>query len=429
MRGNKLNILVFPCGSEIGLEIHRSLKYSMHVHVIGGNSVDDHGKFVYEEYIGHLPFIDSEEIIPSLQKIVRDYEIDAIYPTMDKVIYKLKMHENEIGCKVISSPAKTTEICVSKQKTYQTIGHRIRVPNVYHDISSLENFPVFVKPDVGYGSRGVFLAKNREQLEFFLRDKQQDEYVILEYLPGEEYTVDCFTDRHGQLRFVGPRIRKRISNGISVNTIPVYEGREEFEKIAAELNQMLEFRGAWFFQVKRTDSGELAVMEIAARLGGSSGLYRAKGVNFALLSVFDAFDYDVKILENPYRIELDRALENKYKMDYSYQYVYVDFDDCLIVDGKVNTELIKFLYQAFNEGKKLILLTKHADDLQRNLNKYRLSSLFDEIIHIEKDHPKSQYISHKSSIFIDDSFAERQEVAQNAGIPVFAPDMIEVLLH
>jgi hypothetical protein len=37
----KKNVLVFPCGSEIGLEIHKSLSYSTHFTLVGGSSVDD----------------------------------------------------------------------------------------------------------------------------------------------------------------------------------------------------------------------------------------------------------------------------------------------------------------------------------------------------------------------------------------------------
>ena len=62
----KLKILVFPCGSEIGLEIHRSLKYSVHIELLGGSSVEDHGKFVFENYIGKIPFIDDSDFIISV---------------------------------------------------------------------------------------------------------------------------------------------------------------------------------------------------------------------------------------------------------------------------------------------------------------------------------------------------------------------------
>ncbi|HPM11666.1 MAG TPA: hypothetical protein PK941_14605, partial [Paludibacter sp.] len=87
------NILVFPCGSEIGLEVFRSVRYSSHFNLIGGSSVDDHGKFVFSNYIGDIPFVDSPFFIKKIKEIVRDKKIDAIYPTMDSVIAVLKKHE------------------------------------------------------------------------------------------------------------------------------------------------------------------------------------------------------------------------------------------------------------------------------------------------------------------------------------------------
>jgi len=77
----KKNILIFPCGSEPGLEICRSLKYSKHFEIFGGSSVDNHGKFVYKNYIGNIPFIDEENFIVELKEIIKNYHINAIYPT------------------------------------------------------------------------------------------------------------------------------------------------------------------------------------------------------------------------------------------------------------------------------------------------------------------------------------------------------------
>jgi hypothetical protein len=122
------NILVFPCGSEIGLEIHRALKNSIHFKLIGGSSVNDHGRFVFENYIDKIPFIDNEEFLPTLKKLTTNYKIDAIYPTMDKVIEVLKKNEEYLCCKVISSSTTTTEICLSKSKTYELLKDTIKVP-------------------------------------------------------------------------------------------------------------------------------------------------------------------------------------------------------------------------------------------------------------------------------------------------------------
>ena len=110
----KKNILVFPCGSEIGLDIYSSVCYSTYFHLIGGSSVDDHGKFVYEDYIPDIPFANTPEFIPTMAEIVKERNIDAIYPAMDLVITILKEHEQELGCKVVASPVETTQICLSQ---------------------------------------------------------------------------------------------------------------------------------------------------------------------------------------------------------------------------------------------------------------------------------------------------------------------------
>ena len=422
----KLKILVFPCGSEIGLEIHRSLKYSVHIELLGGSSVEDHGKFVFENYIGKIPFIDDSDFIISISEIVKKYNIDAIYPAMDKVIWKLKSFEKELNCIVISSPAETTEVCLSKNRTYERLCNLIKTPIVLNNYKTFNNFPVFIKPDIGYGSRGVFKAEDYEDISYFFSKRNKSYYVISEYLIGEEFTVDCFTDRHRKLRFCGPRLRKRISNGISVNTIPVNEDYIDFYNIAEKINDELELRGAWFFQVKRDQNGILTLLEIAARLGGSSSLYRVKGINFALLSVYDAFSMDVEILMNLYDIELDRALDNKYKMDIHFSTVYVDFDDCLIINAKINIQLICFLFKCINNNKRLILITKHENNIFSSLKYYRLHTIFDEVIQINKNDSKSDLINVQDAIFIDDSFQERKKVNANTGLPVFSPDMIEI---
>jgi CDP-4-dehydro-6-deoxyglucose reductase, E1 len=225
------NILIFPCGSEIGLEIHRALKYNKHFKLIGGSSVEDHGKFVYENYIGGIPFINDENFVERVNELVLNNHIDAIYPTMDSVIVKLMQNKDFIGADIISSELETVEICLSKNKTYKKLASDIKLPLLYDSISSTSEYPVFIKPDVGYGSIGAKKIDDYEQAKQHLREN--DKAIISEYLPGEEYSIDCFTDRNGNLLFVGPRIRRRIRNGISVNTITIDDtwGKEEYAAI------------------------------------------------------------------------------------------------------------------------------------------------------------------------------------------------------
>ena len=134
-------------------------------------------------------------------------------------------------------------------------------------------------------------------------------------------------------------------------------------------------------------------------------------------------------MKNDYYVELDRALENKYKTDIEFDSVYCDYDDCLILDKtKVNIELVKFLYQCINQGKKIYLLSKHDGDLEQELIDFRLDHLFDQVMHITKDSDKADYINNQKAIFIDDSNAERVNIKNKLNLPVFSPEMIDVLL-
>src|SRR5690606_31304157 len=240
------NILVFPCGSEIGLEIHRSLKFSRHITLYGANSVDDHGRFVFENYFSGLPFFNEKGFVDQLKTLIQKNNIDAIYPAMDAVIAFLKEREEELGCKVIAPSKEATEACLSKSKTYKLLKNCIRVPKRYGSLEEVDRFPVFLKPDVGYGSRGVPKANTSEEGQQLLIDYPT--CLISEYLPGKEYTVDCFTDKNGKLLYYGARERKRVMNGISVNTVPFTERDEEIAAIVAKVNSTINFSGAWFIQ-------------------------------------------------------------------------------------------------------------------------------------------------------------------------------------
>lgn len=420
----KKNILVFPCGSEIGLEVYRSVKNSAHFNLIGASSVDDHGIFVYEQYIGNVPFINDKGCIKALAKIVKENNIDAIYPAMDLIVEVLKRQEKELGCMVIASCAETSSLCLSKRNSYKKLEAVIPVPKLFNPTDNVE-FPVFVKPDMGYGSRDSKKINSKEELNCFLQNKI--DMLVCEYLPGNEYTVDCFTDQNRKLLFAGARTRSRVMNGISVNTKPVKDD-SLFVELAQKINSVIDFRGAWFFQVKKNSDGRLVLLELASRLGGSSGLFRACGINFALLSLYDAFGLPVAILANNYDIEMDRALDSRYKLELDYNEVFIDYDDCIYSrHSGFNCDVLKFIFQCKNKNIKITLVSKHIGNLRQELQEHGIEKLFDRIFHLENSEKKSAYIDNCKGIFIDDSFAERKEVKENANIAVFGLDMLPAL--
>lgn len=419
-------VLVFPCGTEIGLEIVRALSDSAHFEVYGASSVSDHGEYVCENYFSSVPYVSERCFVEEINKIIVNNDIDFIFPAHDSVVLELSRNRDSLEAEVVTSCFKTCEILRSKRTTYEYFSRLISVPKVFEEYNVCD-FPVFLKPDVGEGGRGTCIARNDKEVAFF--KGRDSSLLILEYLPGKEYTVDCFTDKKGDLLFVGGRERVRVRNGISVRSQVVKDSR--FQSIANVINREIQLRGAWFYQVKERNDGELVLLEASPRVSGTMSLFRGDGVNFSQLSLFDRMGRNVSVTWNDIVVEVDRALISRFKLDVEYSYVYVDFDDTIILGhNRVNTAVISFLYQCKNRGKKIIMLSKHDGDVKRSLKRFSIcESLFDDIILIEKDKNKSDYIEHSCSIFVDDSFSERVDVYQNAGIPVFSLDMLETLMQ
>ena len=419
-------LLIFPAGSEIAFEILNALKFSKFVEVYGGTSVDDHSEYVYKRLIKGFPYVGEPNFLEYLNHVIKEYGIDCVYPAHDSAGVYLCENADKVNAQVIITDPETTAICRSKKETYAYFKGESFVPECYSSPEKVKNFPVFVKPTVGQGSNG---AKKIDNLHDLVQSIEEDpSLVICEYLPGMEYTVDCFTDRKGNLLVTKIRDRERIRAGISVRS-KLKDTDDEVRSIAETINRKLHFRGAWFFQLKRNTSGEYRLLEISPRIPGTMGLSRNCGINFSMLTLFDFWGYDISVIDNGYPIILDRAFYSAYHIDIRYDHVYVDFDDTLIVNSEVNIVLLSFLYQAVQQGKKLHLLSKHTNDIYADMKSYKISAeLFDEIIVIPQDDEKYHYIKESSAIFIDDSFAERKKIHDELGLYVFDVDMVEGLL-
>lgn len=419
----KKKVLVFPAGTEIGLEIFHALEHCKEVSLFGaGQDVSNPARFVYPAY--HvLPSISEHGWVDALIVLCQSLGIDYIFPAYDDVIVALSRETERLPAKVISSPSMACEITRSKSDTYRLLGGIVRVPHLYASVNEVSSYPVFVKPDRGQGSFGITRADSKEELVAALQTVRDP--IVCEYLPGEEYTIDCFSDRERGVLFAGARSRRRTRNGISVNTLT--EVLPEAALMANLIGGKLALRGAWFFQLKRAQDGQLTLLEVAPRIAGAMAAHRVAGINFPLLSIFEAERLPLSLRPLECVVELDRALGNRYRHSIIYDTLYIDLDDTLLVNDRINILAVKLLFQCINNGKKVVLLTRHRGDLSQTLTKYRLSGLFDEIIHLGEAGKKSAHIKGDTAIFVDDSFAERMDVAECCNIPTFDCSMIELL--
>ena len=195
---DKKNILVFPAGTEIAFEIHQALRYSKFVRLFGATSVPCHAEFVFARCFEGLPFVNEPGLIEALNRIIDENGIDYVYPAHDSALLRLTQEQEKLHAKVVTSDLQTVEICRDKNKTYAFLAGADYLPRSWHTVEEVPAWPVFIKPAVGQGAQGARRIDSRAALEEALADGV--DYAICEYLPGEEFTVDCFTDRHGAPR-------------------------------------------------------------------------------------------------------------------------------------------------------------------------------------------------------------------------------------
>lgn len=421
----RLNVLVLPGGTEIGLEIWRALKDCKEISLYSAAAdIANHAPYVFARHF-IVPSVHERAWVEALNEVITNQNIHYIYPAHDDVVLSLAENAHRIRAKIVSSPLKTCRIARSKRATYENLAGVVPVPCVYNEPLNVVDFPVFVKPDVGQGSSDVHLIKSREQLIRLLDVPLR--YVVTEYLPGEEFTIDCFSDRDRGLLFCGGRTRSRTRSGISMSSHCA--GDAFFHEYANAIAEKMDLYGAWFFQLKRDSRGTLKLLEVAPRVAGTMALNRVRGINFPLLSIYEQERISLQIMLNHADVEIDRALLNRYRHNVQYDTVYVDLDDTLILNGRVNTILVQFLFQCVNKGIRLVVLTKHDGDVEQTLQKYRLRGLFDDIVKIERSASKADSIRESNAILIDDSFSERKEVHDRLGIMTFDCSMIEMLVN
>lgn len=422
----KTNVMIFGGGGYAAVQVYFALKHSPRFHPIMAGSYDNHATYISNDAMIDLPFTYEDNFIEKMNKCIDKHDIKFIIPSHDSGALSLVENQDQIHATVVCSSLETTRLCRFKSLTYKALAGLDFVPETY----SYENavFPLFAKDDEGQGGRNTHKIFNREELEKLKQDPV--DYVLCEYLPGRELTIDCFTDRHGKLRFAQPRYRERLMNGITARTSNALI-TDEIQHIVNSISERICFRGFWFIQCKEDAKGRLKLMEISTRFAGTFGLSRNMDVNLPLLALCDFSDMEVDISPNTCGISLDKSYIDRYKINYPYQRVYLDFDDTLVFHRKkYNTEAMRFVYQCLNKGVKVILITKHAHDIHETMKNIRLSeAIFDEIIEVPVDEYKCDYMANDiPSIFIDNAYTERKKVKDRWGMPTFDVSNFECLI-
>ncbi len=263
-----------------------------------------------------IPLAADTSFADTILSLCRKRNIHVVLPLVTKELIPLSQHAKEFelaGAKLLVSPTASLDIANNKSRLYEFMQWRgMSVPE-FRVVENTDQFKTAVeelgypgkqvcfKPSVSNGSRGFrIISEEMNELDLLFNQKPTSTYLSLkdairilsygvfpellisEYLPGEEYSVDCLAN-HGEPVLVVPRLRKRMINGISV------EG--EFIKddsIINYCNQIineLQLHGNIGIQVKRSVAGQFLILEINPRVQGTISAALGAGVNMPELAV------------------------------------------------------------------------------------------------------------------------------------------------
>lgn len=421
----KYNILVFPCGNENAKEVLNSLAPYEEFNVIGGSSEETIGSLLFNQTITELPYINDVNFINQLSKFIELYSIDFIIPTHDFVVEILAVNQDKLLAHCIVPNTNAAIIISDKFKTYKTFACYDFCPKIYENIPNT-GYPIFAKKRVGRLAEGAQIIKDKNEANMFFKSNNITDYLISEYLDGKEYSVECFTNRNGELKFCEGREVSKQVRGLFLNSSSP-ENVESFRTIAETINRVLELRGLWYFQIKHC-KGRPKLLEIAQKPNNTMALLRAKGVNLVLLTLLDILG----LLElNSNKIPTYQSLEiyskrqfiNYFELNMEYNKIFFNLDTVFKHDKSKNLALINFIYQNKYKNKKNVGFSPRRQT-KEILDNYNIcESLFSELYDKELDYSGLT----KDTIIIDDNIDNRSTYVFK-GVVTFDTSCIEMLI-
>jgi carbamoyl-phosphate synthase large subunit len=145
-------------------------------------------------------------------------------------------------------------------------------------------YPVVVKPRTGSGSRDITAIVSADELKVALTTAAPGSgFLVQEYLPGEEYSIDILADTDGRVVAGVPRVRARVDAGVCVAGRTLHD--RELERFGATVAAAVGLAYIANVQVRRDADGEPALLEVNPRVPGSLSLTIASGVDMPRLAL------------------------------------------------------------------------------------------------------------------------------------------------
>ncbi len=279
-----------------------------------------------------VPKANDPEYIDALLNICSKEKVDVLLPIMSAELEKLAEHKKrfeEMGTMVSVSDVDSLAIANDKLKLLDFISEKGLPCADYSCVNSIEEFnnvaeklgypekKICVKAIKGSGSRGFrIIDESVSQLGLFLNDKPTSERIslkdmnktlceaevfpkllLMEYLPGNEYSVDLLADK-GKVLYSCCRKSLRMENSIMLEAEIV--DNPEALSLCNDITALLGLDGNIGFDIKERYDGVPMIMECNPRITAGVPFFERAGVNLPYLCIKKLLGEELPSVEPEY---------------------------------------------------------------------------------------------------------------------------------
>jgi carbamoyl-phosphate synthase large subunit len=233
-----------------------------------------------------VPRIDDPAYLPALAGLVREHDIRLIVPLTDLDHVLLAESRAELEPALVLLPDAETCRQVGDKYLAHELFTRLGLaspPSWLPDaVPDDARYPVLVKVREGFGSRHIYRAADREQLDFFLRYTPVESFVQQQCL-GEEFSIDVFSDLDSRCLNAIPRTMIQSKGGESIKGETIKDA--ELIEHGCRVAEAIGIVGPANIQCFREPDGSLPVTDVNPRFGGAFPLPRAAGSRYPELAL------------------------------------------------------------------------------------------------------------------------------------------------
>ena len=233
-----------------------------------------------------VPRVDDPRYVGALAELVEVHDVRLVVPLTDLDHLVLAESRDRLGDVVVLVPApEAIHRCSDKYLAHRFFCERgIGSPATWlpDELPAALEYPVLVKARRGFGSRHIYRARDRAELDVFLRHTPV-ESMVQAVCRGEEFSIDVFCDLDGRCLNAIPRTMIESKGGESIKGMTIRDDAliELGRLVAEELGLV----GPGNVQCFREPDRSLRVTDVNPRFGGGFPLPTAAGSGYPELAL------------------------------------------------------------------------------------------------------------------------------------------------